>query len=214
MYEPHWRLPFALNLRNFCSLQSSGNICSIKLGIAEALFISVSSESFSLGYSTSGISLSSFWLCRSWLLIEFSLYREKKPDKLNDHMVQTSFCSCLQHLGLLVVAVCFDTMVDNLIAIVFYLWMKKTKPSHDEQIFLGMKVFLAHDIEGFALLFKGALFLLKSSISFLRGKNTLHGYSQSISHPIHLADVHLSYLVYFQVCHKLKILRNKSRLLF
>ena len=41
---------------------------------------------------------------------------------------------------------------------------KKTKASHDEQIFLEIKVYLAHDTEGFALLFDSALLLLKSSI--------------------------------------------------
>ena len=34
-------------------------------------------------------------------------------------MVEALFCSCLRHPGLLVLAICFDTMVDNLIAIVF-----------------------------------------------------------------------------------------------
>ena len=62
-------MPFAIS--------SSGNICGIKLGIAEVLFVSVSSKSFSLGYSVPGISSFSIWLCGSWLLIEFSLNWEK-----------------------------------------------------------------------------------------------------------------------------------------
>ena len=41
----------------FCLLRFHhfGNICGIKLEIAEVLLVSVSSESFSLGYSLSGI---------------------------------------------------------------------------------------------------------------------------------------------------------------
>ena len=52
---------------------SSGNNCGTKLGIAEVLFASVSSDSFSFGYSASGLSSRSVWLCGSWFLIEFSL---------------------------------------------------------------------------------------------------------------------------------------------
>ena len=43
--------------------------------------------------------------------------------------------------------------------------MEKTKALHDEQTFLEiLSVYLAHFIEGFALLLDTALFLLKSSI--------------------------------------------------
>ena len=40
----------------------------------------------------------------------------------------------------------------------------------------------------------------------------LHGYSQSNHHLIHLADIHISDLIYFQVCNMLKILHNKNQL--
>ena len=56
---------------------SSGNICGIKLGIAEVLFASVSSESFSSVYSAPGVSTFSIWLCASSFLIELSLNWEK-----------------------------------------------------------------------------------------------------------------------------------------
>ena len=76
-------------------------------------------------------------------------------------MVQTLFCPYLQHPGLLALAVCFDTMVVNLIATLFHLLRDKTKAAHDEQIFLQNKVYLAHDIEGFLLLCNIALVLQK-----------------------------------------------------
>ena len=79
-------------------------------------------------------------------------------------MVQTLFCLCLQHPGLVALEVYFDTMVENLIAIDKIKWMDKIKAKHDEQIFLEIKVYLAHDIKGFFLLCDIALFLLKSSI--------------------------------------------------
>ena len=62
-------------------------------------------------------------------------------------MAQTLFCFSLRHHGLLVLAVYFDTMVDKLTAIVFHLLIGKTKASHDEQISLEIKVYLADDIE-------------------------------------------------------------------
>ena len=108
------------------AISSSGNISGVKLEIAEVLFVSVSSESFSLGYSASGILSFSICLCGSWLLFEFSLNWEQKPDQLNHDMIQT-FCFSLQHHGLLVFAVCFDTVAHNLIAIVFHLWTGKHK---------------------------------------------------------------------------------------
>ena len=43
-------------------------------------------------------------------------------------------------------------------------------------------------------------------------KNALHGYSQSDYHLIYQSDIHRSYLIYFQVCNMLRILRNKSYL--
>ena len=38
----------------------------------------------------------------------------------------------------------------------------------------------------------------------------LHDYSQSHFHLIHLADIDRAYLIYFQACNMLKILRNKD----
>ena len=46
-------------------ISSSGNICSMKLGSAEDLFVSHSSESCSLGYSAPGVASFSIWLCGS-----------------------------------------------------------------------------------------------------------------------------------------------------
>ena len=48
MYEPHYRLPFALNLGNLFipyAILWTSNVCGIKVS-----FVSASSESFSLGY--------------------------------------------------------------------------------------------------------------------------------------------------------------------
>ena len=43
-------------------------------------------------------------------------------------------------------------------------------------------------------------------------KNTLHGYSQSDYHFIHLPDIHRSYfqLIYSEVCYTVKIMHNKN----
>ena len=54
-------------------IASSGNICGLKLGVAEVLFVSVFFESFSLEHAALGVSSLSIWLCGSSLLIEFSL---------------------------------------------------------------------------------------------------------------------------------------------
>ena len=53
-----------------------------------------------------------------WRCILFSL-KEERRDKLNHHMLENLFCSCVQHPGHLAFAVCFETLVENLIAIVF-----------------------------------------------------------------------------------------------
>ena len=79
---------------------------------------------------------------------------------------------------------------------------------------MEVKVYLADDIEGFALFFDSPLFLLKSLIQFFWGKNILHGYFQSNNHLIHLVDLHQSYFIYFQLCNVLKILHNKNRLIY
>ena len=65
-------------------------------------------------------------------------------------------------------------------------------------------------MEEFIILWNPQLFLLKSLIQFSLGRNTLHGYSQSDHHLTCVADIHRSDLIYFQVCHMLKILPNKS----
>ena len=51
MYEPHWRLPFTLNLRSLYLLRFSSfaNIFGRKLGITDVLFVSMSSKSFLIG---------------------------------------------------------------------------------------------------------------------------------------------------------------------
>ena len=113
---------FFLEFREYMSfaISSSINTWGIKLGIAEVLFVSVSTEKFSGGYSALGVLSFSIWLCDPWLLIEISLNLEKAEstkslvqlDQLNQQ-VQSLFCSCWQHPRLLVLAVCFDTMLDN-----------------------------------------------------------------------------------------------------
>ena len=128
-----------------------GNICGVKLGV------SVSSKSFSLGYSAPCDSSFIVWLCRSWLLMGFSINRPH-------HLVQTLFCLCLQYPGLLALAFCFNTMVNSLMPIPFHLWMDKIKAAHNEQIFLEVKFDLVRDIERIFLLTDRALCLLKSSV--------------------------------------------------
>ena len=54
-------------------------------------------------------------------------------------MVNTLFYSLLQLNGLLTLALCFNTMVHKMIAILFDLLMDKTETPHDEQIFLEIK---------------------------------------------------------------------------
>ena len=72
-------------------------------------------------------------------------------------MAQISLCLYLQQPGvLLLLAVYFDTLVKNL--------KDKIKAAHGKQIFLGIKGYLAHDMEGFVLLCDITLFLLKSLI--------------------------------------------------
>ena len=46
-------------------------------------------------------------------------------------MAQALLCSCLQYPGLLFLGVCFDIMVDNLIASLNS-WTEKTNEVHDE----------------------------------------------------------------------------------
>ena len=113
---------FFLEFREYMSfaISSSTNTWGIKLGIAEVLFLSVSIKKNFLGYSALGVLSFSIWLCDPWLLIEISLNLEKAEstkslvqlDQLNQQ-VQSLFCSCWQHPRLLVLAVCFDTMLDN-----------------------------------------------------------------------------------------------------
>ena len=77
-------------------------------------------------------------------------------------MAQISFCLSLQHTGLLPLAGYCDTFVENLITVLF--WTDKIKAAHGEKIFIGIKVYFTHNIEGFVILCDIALFLLKSSI--------------------------------------------------
>ena len=141
------------------AISSSGNICGIMLGTEEIL--NVSYEWFSLGYSASGVS--SAWLCGSSLLIKFSLNWEKawsiKPSYGSNFILflfitpwTPCCCSLLWYNG--------GEPDSNF----FHLWTEKTKASHDEQIFLEIKVYLSHDIERSVLFFDSKLFFLKSSI--------------------------------------------------
>ena len=63
-----------------------------------------------------------------------------------------------------VLPVCFDTLLGNLIAILFHLWTDETKGVHSEQTILEIIVYLACHIKKLASLCDIALFLLKSLI--------------------------------------------------
>ena len=58
------------------SISLSGNHFGLKLGIAEVVFVSMSSESYLLVCSAFDVSSFGFWLCGSWLLIMISLLLE------------------------------------------------------------------------------------------------------------------------------------------
>ena len=45
-------------------------------------------------------------------------------------------------------AVSFDTLVENLIIILFHMRTDKIRAAHFEQTFMSIKAYLAHDIEG------------------------------------------------------------------
>ena len=60
-------------------------------------------------------------------------------------MVQTLFGCCLQHPRLIVLAVCFDTVVNNL----------RAKTSQGEQMFLEITVYLANESTLFKFNFEG-----------------------------------------------------------
>ena len=77
-------------------------------------------------------------------------------------MVQTLFCSCLQHPGLLPLAVCSNTLMENFITVLSHIGTYKIKAAHDEQILWEIKVYLARYIEEFVLLCGIALFSVKS----------------------------------------------------
>ena len=99
------------------------------------------------------------------LLIKFSLnckiaWSTKPP-------VWSNFVLCLlcfEHPQLLYLAGFCYILLENLMTILFHLWTDKTKAAHYEQIFLGRKVSLARDIEGFVLLCDISLSFLKSLI--------------------------------------------------
>ena len=99
-----------------------------------------------------------------------------------------------------------------MIIVLFHLWTNKIKVVYDEQIFMKIRVYLAHEIKVFVLLCNIALFLLKLLIQFVGSKNTLCCHSQPDYHLTHLTGIHRSYLIYFQVYNMLKILCNKNRL--
>ena len=116
-------------------------------------------------------------------------------------MVQTLFRSCLQHLGLLVSAVRFDTLVEHLKQIFFISERKKWK-EHMSKTFLSENLF--------DTLYRRIRLPLRQCI--ISPETTLHGYSQLDYHVIHQTDIHKSYLIYFQVCNMLKIPHDRNRL--
>ena len=147
---------------NFCfefeqfmhfAISSSSNICSIKLGITEALFLCPLNH---FHWDVLPLAFHNFQFCYVGLLIKL-----EKAWSTKSSYDSNFICSYLHHPGLLVQAM----VLIQWQTIVFNLWMEKTKASHDEQFFLKkIKVYLAHNIKGFYLLFNSALFLLKSSI--------------------------------------------------
>ena len=169
MYEPHWRLPSALNLENLYPLQFHRLVIFMLLWSAEVLLVSPSSESFSLGCSAPDVSSFSILLYGSFIVIKFWLNCKKAYSTKSPYGSNFFFFLCLQHPGLLPLAVCFDTLVVNLITTRFHLLTNKIKAAHDNQIFLGIKVYLARNIERFVLLYDITLFLLKSLILFFFG---------------------------------------------
>ena len=110
-------LCFEFNQFMSSATSSSCNICDMKFGRAEVLFDFPSSESRSLGHFDPWFSSFSVWLCWSWL--------RNSLINLNPHMAQISICSCLQHTGLHLFAVCFDALAENLIK--FFFISERTK---------------------------------------------------------------------------------------
>ena len=81
-------------------------------------------------------------------------------------IIGSNFFLSLEHPGLLSLAVYFDTLMENLITVLFHLWTNAIKAAHDEQKSLEIKVILAPDIKGFVLLSDIVLFLKESLIYF------------------------------------------------
>ena len=129
-------------------------------------------------------------------------------------MAQTLFCSCLQHPQLLAVAVLFNIMVDNLKAIVFLSLNRKNKSITWPANFSGDKSLFGTWYRRIRLTFRQHIVSPEIINMFWEEKKTLHCYSQSNDHPIHLADIYRPYLVYFQMCNVLKILRNQNCLIY
>ena len=144
------------------AISLSGSICGINVGIVKLLFISVSSETFSLGYSAPGVSSFSIWPCGSWLLIKISLSREcvssaKSP--YGSNLILLMFIISWTPRSCNV----FWYNVGDLITTLFQLWMDIIKVVHDEQIFFDIQFYLEHGIEVLYLLCDTTFFLPKSS---------------------------------------------------
>ena len=144
------------------AISLSGSICAINVGIVKVLFISVSSETFSLGYSAPGVSPFSIWPCGSWLLIKISLSREcvssaKSP--YGSNLILLMFIISWTPRSCNV----FWYNAGDLITTLFQLWMDIIKVVHDEQIFFDIQFYLEHGIEVLYLLCDTTFFLPKSS---------------------------------------------------
>ena len=108
MYEPHWTILFALNLKNLdipSAISSSGNTFGMKLGSREVSLVSLLLNHF-------------HWNILAVVFYHFQfgyvgLDCQSSSDQLNHHMVQSLFCFYLQHPGLLSLAVYVDTMLET-----------------------------------------------------------------------------------------------------
>ena len=125
-------------------------------------------------------------------------------------MAQISFCLSLQHTGLLPLAGYCDTFVENLTTVLF--WTDKIKAAHGEKIFSGDKSLFHTQYWRICHTLRHRI-VSPEIINLIFGdKSTCCGYSQSDYYLIHLADNYRSYLISFQGCSMLKILRNKNDL--
>ena len=197
MYEQHWRLPFASNLRKLYLLRFHHLVIFVTWNWAVKKFVflffwTTFNEIF-CPYSFIIFSLA------MWFLIVNQSHR----------MAQISFCLYLQHPGFLSLAVFFFWYNGgNLIIILFHLWTDKKKNGTWCTNISGDKSLSDTWFRRIRLTLRHCIVSPEIINLFFGGKNTLRDYSQSDYHLIYPSDIHRSYLIYFQVCNMLKILRH------